>query len=145
MLAATTCRFAACSLVVLTVIAGCQTALPAYRSGEAAPPQDRMAVRLTVQGIMQVRWITARRVEDVLNSVPGLVAARRGSDDLSLRLSGREAAVMIDGVHALAADLLLLYPWELAEVEVLRGAVSTAVYGSRGESGIIRVTTKRTR
>ena len=85
-------------------------------------------------------------MQDVLNSVPGIVAMPRGTDDLALRLWGKEhPTVMIDGVHALAADLLLLYPWEIGAIEILRDVPSTSVYGELGTKGIVRVTTKRTR
>lgn len=143
-------------LFLSAIVSGCQATAGAYRSTAALPATgaatragaagEPLAIRMTVHGVTQVRWVQAARVEDVLNSVPGIVALPLGTDDLTLRLWGKERpTVMIDGVHALPGDLLLLYPWEIGAVEVLRDVPSTAVYGELGRNGIIRVTTRRTR
>lgn len=141
------------SALFLVVTCGCQASAGAYRSTDASAelagvPQEpqRLAVRMTVQGVTRVRWVLARRVEDVLNSVPGVVALPRGTDNLTLRIWGKERpTIMIDGVHALESDVLFLYPWEIGAIEVLRDVASTAAFGALGANGIIRITTKRSR
>lgn len=41
------------------------------------------------------------------------------------------------------ADLLMINPEDIAEIEVLKDAASTAVYGSRGANGVIKIKTRR--
>jgi outer membrane receptor protein involved in Fe transport len=150
---ATSLRLTMSTLCLVVATTACQASAGAYQSsGSSAPTaadptaSQRLAVRMTVQGVTQVRWVVARQVEDVLNSVPGVVALPRGTDDLVLRIWGRgKPTIMIDGVHALESDLLFLYPWEIGAIEVLRDVPATAVFGALGTNGVIRVTTKRTR
>lgn len=116
------------------------------------PGVDQSDVRLVYQGggvegmlggsCLQT---AVSEMSEVLTSVPGLVARPLGTDDLTLLLWGRSPMVMIDGARALPGDLRLLYPWEIAGVEVRRDVPSTAIFGSPGEAGVVLVTTKRTR
>ncbi|HEX6925575.1 MAG TPA: TonB-dependent receptor plug domain-containing protein [Longimicrobiaceae bacterium] len=109
------------------------------------PQLERFPISITSNGITRTRWVQAERVEEVLSSVPGLVVRARGTDDLLVLLRGRVPLVIIDGAEALPGDLRLLYPWEIAAVEVRRDVPSTAIFGARGESGVVLVTTKRTK
>ncbi len=52
-----------------------------------------------------------------------------------------EPLVVIDGV--MGGDLNALNPSDIASMDILKDASSTAIYGSRGANGVIIITTKR--
>lgn len=83
--------------------------------------------------------------------VPGLSIYNRGGDpntNATIRLRGlstvganTEPLVIIDGV--LGASLANVDPNDIESVNVLKDGSAAAIYGSRGSSGVILVTTKR--
>ncbi len=83
--------------------------------------------------------------------VGGLVISRPGSNPnggFNIRLRGlstvgasTEPLVVIDGV--LGGDLNSIEPQDIASIEVLKDGSAAAIYGTRGASGVILVTTKR--
>lgn len=83
--------------------------------------------------------------------VAGLVIAKPGADPnggFSIRLRGlstigasTEPLVVIDGV--LGGDLNSLDPQDIASIDVLKDGSAAAIYGTRGASGVILVTTKK--
>ncbi len=83
--------------------------------------------------------------------VAGLTIARPGSDpngNFNIRLRGlstvgasTEPLIVIDGV--LGGDLNSVEPQDIASIEVLKDGSAAAIYGTRGASGVIVVTTKR--
>lgn len=50
---------------------------------------------------------------------------------------------VMDGIPVQAAAFAALSPGDIASVDVLKDAVATALYGSRGSNGVIVITTKR--
>ncbi len=82
--------------------------------------------------------------------VGGLVIARPGSNPnqgFSIRLRGlstvgasTEPLVVIDGV--LGGDLNSVEPQDIESIDVLKDASAAAIYGTRGASGVILITTK---
>lgn len=62
----------------------------------------------------------------------------RGSNSLN---GSNDPLVVIDGF--IGGDLSTLNPNDIASMEVLKDASSTAIYGSRGANGVVLVTTKR--
>jgi TonB-dependent starch-binding outer membrane protein SusC len=70
-------------------------------------------------------------------------------DDLSIRIrgisspSGAQPLVVVDGVPVGGMDYL--NPGDIASIEVLKDAASSAIYGTRGANGVILVTTKQGR
>jgi TonB-dependent starch-binding outer membrane protein SusC len=94
----------------------------------------------------------AARVDQVLQGrSPGIAiqnnsAAPNGSFTIRIRgsnsLSGsNDPLVVIDGF--IGGDLSSLNPNDISNIEVLKDASSTAIYGSRGANGVILVTTKK--
>ncbi len=83
--------------------------------------------------------------------VPGLSVYNRGGDpntNATIRLRGistvganTEPLVVIDGV--LGASLSNVDPNDIESINVLKDGSAAAIYGSRGSSGVILVTTKR--
>lgn len=92
------------------------------------------------------------RMEDLLARVPGLEVIRRGGE-VALRIrgnfSGNDPLVVIDGMVIRTGGVSQLLngmnPQDVARIEVLKDAGSTAIYGSGGANGVILITTKRGR
>ena len=93
-------------------------------------------------------------VEQLLMArAPGLDVHSLGQGQFTLTVRGRpalttrgEPLVVIDGMQFAqnGADVLAaMTPRDIKRVEVLRDAASTGVYGSRGASGVVVVTTRR--
>ena len=58
-------------------------------------------------------------------------------------VGGNDPLVIIDGVTSDIATLSTIYPADIESFSVLKNAAETALYGSRGASGVIEVKTKR--
>ena len=58
-------------------------------------------------------------------------------------LGGNDPLVIIDGVTSDVTTLSTIYPADIESFEVLKNAVETSQYGSRGASGVIVLTTKK--
>lgn len=94
----------------------------------------------------------AGTIEEMLAArVPGLQVIRSANGDVQLRMrnsssftSGTEPLLLVDGVPTSfgTSALRMLQPSDVARIEVLRDAASTAFYGSRGANGVILVTTR---
>lgn len=96
----------------------------------------------------------AMRLVDVLESqIPGVRVIRRPDGDLSLRIRGAsdsmsgEPLIVVNGTPILSNRLMsvlgTMSPTEVARVDVLKDAASTAMYGIRGGNGVILITTRR--
>lgn len=97
---------------------------------------DRPIARVenALQGAMpgvEVRTTTGEPGQDIQIRVRGAASVNASSDPL----------YVIDG--APSSTLMGLSPSDIASIEVLKDAASTAIYGSRGSNGIIIVTTKK--
>lgn len=58
-------------------------------------------------------------------------------------VGGNDPLVIIDGVTSDIATLSTIYPADIESFSVLKNASETALYGSRGASGVIEVKTKK--
>ena len=56
-------------------------------------------------------------------------------------LAGGSPLFVVDGV--IVPDINFLNPQDIAKMDVLKDAASTAIYGSRGSNGVVIVTTKQ--
>lgn len=72
-----------------------------------------------------------------------------GSNDLSIRVRGTGSIngsntplYIMDGVMVQSADFAALNSADIADIQVLKDASATAIYGSRGANGVIVITTK---
>ncbi|SFF67652.1 TonB-linked outer membrane protein, SusC/RagA family [Sunxiuqinia elliptica] len=93
----------------------------------------------------------------LVGRVPGLTAVQSsgepGDNAATIRIrgvatlnsSGQEPLIIIDGIQSSFSVLNSLDPNEVENINVLKDASSTAVYGVRGANGVIIVTTKRGR
>jgi len=57
--------------------------------------------------------------------------------------SSQQPLIVLDGVWLDNVNLSDIHPEDIAYIEVLKGAASTAFYGSRGGNGVIKITTRR--
>jgi TonB-dependent SusC/RagA subfamily outer membrane receptor len=100
----------------------------------------------------ELRDVRVSQVGELLwGRIPGLDVARRADGSFSLRIrgpsslpDGDEPLVILDGLPLVASrDLRSLNPKDIARIDVLKDASSTAIYGSRGANGVIVITTLR--
>ena len=89
-------------------------------------------------------------MEDLLARVPGLQVMRIGGDvEIRIRDSGGYPLLIIDGMQIHSGGngqaLTGMNPQDVARVEVLKDAGSTAIYGAAGVNGVVIITTKRGR
>lgn len=118
-----------------------------YRGDETGAVESVDVARVADSG--------AGRIEQVLQGrVAGLQVIRLPGGGYSLRIRGttslvgdNEPLVVLDDqiIHASSISSVLagISPRDVARVEVLKDAASTAFYGSRGANGVIIITTKR--
>lgn len=75
---------------------------------------------------------------------PGAPAAVRIRGTGSLN-GNNQPLYILDGVEITAADFSTLNPSDFENISVLKDAISTSIYGSRGASGVIVITSKKGR
>jgi TonB-dependent SusC/RagA subfamily outer membrane receptor len=93
-------------------------------------------------------------IEKILaDRVAGVVLGRTADGTLTVRIRGansfsadKEPLYVIDGVPITpgpGGSLSGINPSDIASIEVLKDAVSTTMYGSRGANGVILIKTKK--
>jgi TonB-dependent SusC/RagA subfamily outer membrane receptor len=100
--------------------------------------------------------VRVARVEQLLQGrIPGVQVYRTASGELTIRIRGsqglgysnEEPLIVVDGMptqsSGLGSVLDGLAPQDIARIDVLKDAGSTAAYGLRGANGVILITTKR--
>ena len=131
------------------------------REGAARPAprplNDNGAHAISTVTREDVESMRVGRIEELLmGRVPGLVVLRTPNGGYSLRIRGRtsfygndEPLIVIDGMpirHGGASNALMsLDPGDVARVDVLKDAGSTAAYGVQGGNGVVLITTRRGR
>jgi len=90
-------------------------------------------------------------IQLIQGKVAGLSISKAGGDpngDFTVRLRGlstfgsnTEPLIIIDGVQG--ADLNSVDPQDIASMDVLKDASAAAIYGTKGASGVILITTKK--
>lgn len=75
-----------------------------------------------------------------VDGAPGgeVIIRIRGMESIQ---GGNQALIVVDGLQG--ADLRSLNPRDISNVEILKDASATAMYGSEGASGVVLVTTKQ--
>jgi TonB-dependent SusC/RagA subfamily outer membrane receptor len=109
----------------------------------------------TSLGATELDAANAVRIEDLLRRVPGVDVTRGANGRVTVRIRGPhtlmgsgEPLLVLDGVavqYDTGALLRDIHPNDIARIEVLKDAASTAIFGMRGGSGVIMITTKRAR
>lgn len=115
--------------------------------------QDRREITSSVSSVSADEFVTGNinNAQELLQGkVPGLIISKRGADPdggFDIRLRGlsslganKEPLVVVDGI--VGASFSNLDPSDIESVDVLKDASASAIYGTRGSSGVILVTTK---
>ena len=113
----------------------------------AARIQPRLASGLTAEDIARAPGVP---VEELLAAhVPGIMLGRAGNGRTVMLVRGQsslqpqEPLFVVDGVRlGDAANFLAVNRNDIASIQVLRDAASTALYGLQGAAGVIVIKTK---
>jgi TonB-dependent starch-binding outer membrane protein SusC len=146
-------RAAVSCFVLAVLISGCASgnrALP----DPTAKANPRSPDGTTIVTSDDLDRIAREPIEQTLAAkVPGLVISHRPDGTIEIRIRGRTSIVgsseplyIIDGVPVLAGPgggLSGINPRDIASIEVLKDAASTAFYGLRGANGVIVIRTKQ--
>ncbi len=125
------------------VVIGYGTAKKSDLTGAVATVRAEKLVDMPVPNITQALQGKVAGVEVAVNSnAPGAGAKVRIRGLGSIN-SNLDPLYVVDGVVGVNGNSL--NPNDIASIEVLKDASSTAIYGSRGANGVIMVTTKRGR
>lgn len=139
--------------LVVVLLSGCG------KSGRTAPadgaprPSDEpsRSSRVTAEDIQRN---PDQSIEQLLMArVPGLLVMRMPDGSVAMQIRGATTIhgsnaplYVVDGVPIQAGpngSLTGLNPYDIASIEVLKDAASTAMYGVRGANGVIVIKTKR--
>lgn len=139
--------------VLVGLIFGCASGNRAIPD-PAATAKPRSPDGTTIVTSDDLDRIAREPVEQTLAAkVPGLVISHRPDGSIEIRIRGRtsimgntEPLYIVDGVPVLAGPgggLNGINPRDIASIEVLKDAASTAFYGLRGANGVIVIRTKQ--
>lgn len=125
------------------VVIGYGTAKKSDLTGAVASLKGEQLTDRPVPNVSQALEGKIAGVDVMINSnAPGQGAKVRVRGIGSIN-SSLDPLYVVDGVTGV--DINTLNPHEIASLEVLKDASSTAIYGARGANGVIMVTTKRGR
>lgn len=120
--------------------------------------QEREAVSGAV-GSVSGEQILRQRATSVAELIRGRVAGvqvlRKQNGEYSVRIRGAgsftgsgEPLFVVDGIplpeHGVSTTIATMSPNDVARIDVLKDAGTTAIYGARGANGVILITTRRT-
>lgn len=112
-------------------------------TGEHTVSREQMNKGLVTSGLGALSGQSAGVTISGANQSAMLSAVRvRGTTSLT---GGNDPLVIIDGVMSDLSTLGSLYPGDIDSFTILKDASETAQYGSRGASGVIKVSTRRSR
>ena len=119
--------------------------------------QDSVLISNSAQQIKQKdikKGLLSNALEALSGQSAGVNVTTNGADRLAMLNSirvrgttsivgGNDPLVIIDGVTSDTATLTTIYPGDIESFNILKNASETAMYGSRGASGVIEVKTKK--
>ncbi|MCW9706502.1 SusC/RagA family TonB-linked outer membrane protein [Fodinibius salsisoli] len=115
--------------------------------------QERQQVTGSISSVDSDEFISgdvSNPTELIQGKVPGLIVSRAGGNpnaSPTLRLRGissfgnNEPLVVVDGI--IGASMDNIDPNDIESIDVLKDASAAAIYGTRGGSGVIAITTKK--
>lgn len=110
--------------------------------------REEKALGYAVQKVSGEKLSTVKAV-DVGSALTGKIAGLNVSNSTefneapAIYLRGEEPLLVVDGVPYQNLTLRDIASDDIASIDVLKGATASALYGSRGGSGAVMVTTKR--
>ena len=119
-------------------------------TGYGSQKASNISGSVTVVSSEDVQKIKPLRMEDVLQGQAGLNIISSGSPggkpSVLIRgitsFSGTDPLVVIDGINSSLYDMDAINPNDIESISVLKDASTTAMYGVKGGSGVIVITTK---
>lgn len=142
----------ALSGVLITFTASCASSnAGSARPMDVAPPHAAPGTIVTAEDIARS---PSEPVEEIVASrVAGVRIVRTADGGISIRIRGatsvfgsNDPLYVIDGIPVEAGpngSLRGIVPSDIASIEVLKDAASTALYGLRGANGVIVIKTKQ--
>jgi TonB-linked SusC/RagA family outer membrane protein len=123
------------------VVVGYGTVRKSDVTGALTSVTEKTIKERPVQNAIQAMQGKAAGVDIVSNVRPGEVASVsiRGTRSLS---ASNSPLYVIDGIP-LMGSINDINPNDIASMEILKDASSTAIYGSRGANGVVLITTKK--
>ena len=127
------------------------------QSQDVKEKRDSISISIPTEYIQQKeikKGLLNNALEALSGQTAGVNVTTNGSDRLAMLNSvrvrgttsitgGNDPLVVIDGVTSDLATLSTVYPADIESFRVLKNASETAMYGSRGASGVIEVKTKK--
>lgn len=119
--------------------------------------QDSVSISTSTQQIKQKdikKGLLNNALEALSGQSAGVNVTTNGADRLAMLnsvrvrgttsiMGGNDPLVIIDGVTSDIATLSTIYPADIESFNILKNASETAMYGSRGASGVIEVKTQK--
>jgi TonB-dependent SusC/RagA subfamily outer membrane receptor len=155
---------AALAALAVSLAPGCRHASPAApppapadseqtNIGYGSQPRANVTGAIASVDSTEIARAHAERIDEVLEGKVAGVQILRRTGGISIRIRGTgtilgsgEPLYVVDGMIIEVAPggaLLGIDPSDIARIEVLKDAGSTAIYGSRGANGVVIITTKR--
>ena len=138
------------SLLLITALACHNTAEAQVQMQSLSVLRDTISTDVTVHqkgivnnvlDVLQGNAAGVNVTSNGMDRMAQLSAVRvRGTTSI---MGGNDPLVIIDGVTSDIATLSTIYPADIESLAVLKNASETALYGSRGASGVIEVKTKK--
>lgn len=110
--------------------------------------REEKALGYSVQKVSGDKLTTAKGV-DIASSLTGKIAglniqnSTEFNESAKIILRGETPIVIVDGVPYENVGLDNIAPDDIESIDVLKGATASALYGARGSSGAIMITTKK--
>ena len=122
--------------------------------GYGVPPSDSDPTSIATASDQDMRGVRARQVEElIVGRFAGVQVLPTPSGGFTIRIRGLgtftgnpEPLYVVDGQPVRVTQgqgIDWLNPGDIARIDVLKDAASTALYGMRGGNGVILITTKR--
>ena len=121
--------------------------------GAPSTPKGAKPPEPVSRSVANVENEKGKSVEELFaGRFPGVQVFRLASGGVSIRIRGggntfygsSEPLYVVDGVpvQSETSGLLFLNPSDISEIEVLKDAAQTAIYGVQGANGVVLITTK---
>lgn len=143
----------------LTLLALSLLCSPLAHAQRLLPPEqkDSIAIKsnvIKVTDIHPAKGMVNNTLDILSGQAAGVNVTSNGLDRMAMLNSvrvrgttsitgGNDPLVLIDGVTSDVLTLSTIYPADIESFRILKNAAETAMYGSRGASGVIEVKTKK--
>ena len=124
------------------VVVGYGTVKKSDLTGAVTQVSEKTIKERPVQNALQAMQGKATGVDITTNSRPGELGEIRIRGNRSINASN-EPLYVVDGIPLASGSMADINPNDIASMEILKDASSTAIYGSRGANGVVLITTKK--